>query len=269
MTSLADASNAIRHVWRAGGATYGAWCSIPDSFSAEILGRVGFDWACIDLQHGLAAGDSYVSMMQALSATATPTFVRVPWNGPAAIMRALDLGAVGVIVPMINNAAEAEAAVQACRYAPRGSRSYGPTRAAIISGELPTDEVNGLVLLAVMVETRAALDQIDDILAVDGIDAVFVGPADLRVSLGMRDTNNPAFLDELSRIVAAGRKHGIVPGIFCPTTDLAVAWRDLGYQMLAVESDVRLLRRAASEALAAVRRLPVDTTETTASSGYV
>jgi len=233
------------------------------------MGSVGYDWACIDLQHGLAGLDTVVPMMQALSVTGTPTFLRVPWNAPEAIMRALDLGAVGVIVPKIESAAEAVAAVRACRYAPAGSRSYGPTRAALRSGESPTDQVNRDIICAVMVETVTALDTLDEILAVTGVDVVFVGPVDLRISMGARDVADPAFLAQLARIAERARVHGVVAGIFCPSDALAVSWRELGYQMLAVASDVRLLRHAASESLGRAREHRQEVRDDQPHSGYL
>jgi 4-hydroxy-2-oxoheptanedioate aldolase len=253
MNLLAEAASALRGAWEAGSPTYGAWCSIPSSFSAEILGHVGFDWACVDLQHGLTSGDALLPMMQALAVTRTPTLVRVPGNEPAAITRALDLGAVGVIIPMVNDAASAREAVSACRYAPEGTRSYGPTRAALVGGDAPVDVVNRLVICAVMIETEAALADLDGILSTVGVDAAFIGPADLRVSLGIAEVADPAFVRLLADIAARCRERGVVPGIFCPATDLVPAWRDMGFQMLAVESDVRFLRGAASAALARVR----------------
>lgn len=110
---------------------FGAICSVPDSFSAEMLGRAGFDWVCVDLQHGMVGSEALLGILQALDLTETPSLVRVPWNEPAAIMHALDTGASGVIVPMVNSAEEAERAVAACRYPPAGIRSWGPTRVAL------------------------------------------------------------------------------------------------------------------------------------------
>lgn len=258
MTTLAEASARLRGAWSSGRDTYGAWCSIPSSFSAEILGRVGFDWACVDQQHGLAGPDALLTMLQALDATDTPAFVRVPWNEPAPIMRALDLGAVGVIVPMIEDAEQARSAVRACRYAPAGIRSYGPTRAGLVSGEAPTDEVNRRVICAVMIETGRALHELDAIVAVEGIDVLFVGPADLRVSLGAPSITDPGFVEQLRRIAEAARAAELVAGIFCPTIEAVMAWRELGYQMLAVGSDVRMLRVAAADALVRAREGQVD-----------
>jgi len=113
----------LREVWDRGGASVGGWCVIPSPFSAELMGLSGFDWVCLDMQHGLIGYDALVPMLQALSRTGTPSFVRVPWNPPDHIMKALDAGAQGLGGPMVNSTAEAEAATGACRYPPRGDRS--------------------------------------------------------------------------------------------------------------------------------------------------
>ena len=162
----------------------GGWCSIPNSFTAEIMAH-SFEWVCIDMQHGLMGQDALVTMLQSVAITGTPAVVRVPWNEPSYIMRALDAGAQGVIVPMVNSAAEAALAVDACRYPPEGHRSWGPTRNALYSSSGPVD-INQSVVCTIMVENRPAIEALDKILDVDGIDAIFVGPGDLAVSLGVR-----------------------------------------------------------------------------------
>src|SRR3979409_48696 len=121
----------LRERWKAGEATLGAWCTIPSPWTAEVASRSGHDWVCVDTQHGLIGYDVMLPMLQAISAGGAPSFVRVPWNEPGTIMKALDAGAGGVIVPMVNSAEEARAAVGACRYPPPGFRSEGPTRAPV------------------------------------------------------------------------------------------------------------------------------------------
>ena len=121
----------LRELWDGTEATIGGWCSIPSPFSAEMMGRSGFDWVCIDTQHGVIGYDQMMPMLQALSITATPAFVRVPWNQPDHIMKALDAGAQGVIVPMVSTEEDAKAAVAAAKYPPVGMRSWGPIRAAL------------------------------------------------------------------------------------------------------------------------------------------
>lgn len=242
----------FREAWSAGEPTYGGWCSIPSSYSVELMCQVGFDWLCIDLEHGGAEGADLLGMLQAASITHTPTFVRVPWNEPGIIMKSLDAGAVGVIVPMVSDAGEARAAVGACRYPPVGYRSWGPMRAALGTPGFSPALANRTVICAVMIETIGAVDRIDEILATPGVDAAFVGPADLALSAGLApvlDNEDPGHLDRLSRVIDACRKNNVVPGIFAgPATP---SWREAGFRMLAVTTDTGGLTNGARGSLAA------------------
>jgi 4-hydroxy-2-oxoheptanedioate aldolase len=237
----------LREIWD-GRATYGGWCTMPGSVSAEIVGRAGYDWVCIDTQHGLIGYDAMVPMLQALTAAGSATFVRVAWNDPPIIMKTLDAGAEGVIVPMVNTVDDARAAVAACRYAPAGSRSWGPIRPRLLD---PGYSVNSAaeVVCAVMCETVQAMGNLEQILAVPGIDAVFVGPNDLAVSMEIRGSSyggeNPEHRAAMERIGAACQAKGIVAGIMCGTPEVAERWRRAGFRMLAIESDARLLARSA------------------------
>ena len=127
-------ANRVREIWRSGGAVVNGWCGIPDSFAAEVMAHMGWDSIVIDLQHGVVDYQAMVRMLQAISTTNVVPLVRVPWNDPAMIMKALDAGAYGIICPMVNSRAECEAFVGACRYAPRGYRSSGPVRASLYGG---------------------------------------------------------------------------------------------------------------------------------------
>src|SRR5439155_16169946 len=122
----------LREVLTSGRPAVGGWCVIPGAFTAEVVARSGVEWICIDAQHGLVGYGEMLSMLQAVTATGVPALVRVPWNDPGWIMKALDAGAAGVIVPMVNTPEEAEAAAGACRYPPDGYRSWGPTRASLV-----------------------------------------------------------------------------------------------------------------------------------------
>src|SRR5918992_4993946 len=132
----------LRNRLHEGDETLGGWCAIPSSMTAEIVGRAGFDWVCLDTQHGPIGLGDLLPMLQALDAAQAASLVRVPWNEPQAISYPLDAGATGVIVPMVNSAADARLAASACRYAPRGSRSYGPTRAALRDPEFDPDSAD-------------------------------------------------------------------------------------------------------------------------------
>ena len=173
-----------------------------------------------------------VPMLQAIQlGTPTPT-VRVPWNEPGIIGKVLDAGAMGVIVPLVNSREECEAAVQATRYAPAGHRSFGPTRVGAVEGADYFDRANTDVACIPMVETAQAVERIDDILSVDGVEAIYVGPADLAISLGLPDsTDDAAFNDVLDTIVAACNRHGVVPGIHA-TAKLVAERSERGFRMI-------------------------------------
>ena len=258
----------LRELWDRGGVTVGGWCAIPSAFSAELMGRSGFDWVCVDTQHGLVGYDQMVLMLQGLSITDTPAFVRVPWNTPGDIMKALDAGAQGVIVPMVNSVEEARQAVGACRYPPDGFRSWGPTRAALgVEGYSPAS-ANRRVVVAVMIETVAGVAAADEIVAVPGVDAVYVGPNDLAVTHGMApsaDAFDERHAQVIQRILAACQRQGIVGGIHCGTIQTALRWREQGFRMFNVTSDAVFLRTGASQVVSALQGEPAPAGPTTSS----
>jgi len=247
--------NPLRQRWNAGEAALGAWLSIPDSFCAEVVARTEFDYVCVDCQHGQIGYSSLPSILQAINlGTATPT-VRVPWNEPGIIGKSLDAGARAIIIPMVNTRTQAEAAVSACRYAPDGSRSYGPTRVSRQEGADYHANANADTAVITMIETREALDNLDDILSVPGIDAIYVGPADLSISLGLPPGNNdgdPVFDEAYETILAACDRHDVVPG--CHTlASLGARRLEQGWRMITVHNDVLGVARAAREDLAMAR----------------
>ncbi len=242
----------LRERWQAGEPTFGAWCTIPSPWTAEVAARSGHDWICIDTQHGLIGYDVMLPMLQAVAAGDVPSFVRVPWNEPGTIMKALDAGAAGVIVPMVNSVEEARAAVGACRYPPDGYRSMGPIRARAVGGDWR------LPICVVMIETVQAVSRADEILAVPGIDAVFVGPNDLAVSAGLDsgyDGRHPDHRRLIETIARSARAHRVVAGIMCGSPEVAMQWSRVGYQMLALESDTRLLTAATEQIVAESKKL--------------
>jgi 4-hydroxy-2-oxoheptanedioate aldolase len=246
--------NTVKSMWRGNQITYGAWLSVPDAYAAETMAQIGFDWLCIDMQHGVIDYANAVSMLRAIGTTNTVPFVRVPWNEPGIIGKVLDAGAYGVIIPMVNSRAEAEAAVSACRYAPVGQRSYGPNRVTYYAGRDYFHEANEQIACIPMIETRQAVEKLDEILSVPGIDAIYVGPADLSITLGLepRMDNVGAFAEASTAIVAACVKHGVVAGIHA-NARVAPRHAQNGYQMITVAADVSGMARAAQEDLQAVR----------------
>ena len=246
--------NTVKARWRRGEAAFGAWLTIGNSYSAELVAHQGFDWVCIDMQHGIIDFQMAVEMLQAIGTTRAMPFVRVPSNDFAAIGRVLDAGAMGIIVPMVNSVAEARAVVAACRYYPEGTRSYGATRAGLYAGADYFAHANEEIACIPMIETRQALDALDDILAVPGIDAVYVGPADMSITLGLppRADNGGAFEQARVRIAEACLARGIAPGIHA---NAALAERHLaaGYRMITISSDVPSLVAGAAADLRTAR----------------
>ncbi len=247
-------TNVVKEKWAKGEATYGGWLSVPSSFSAEVMAHQGFDWLCIDMQHGLIDYQVAMTMIQAIGTTETTPFVRVPWNEFGVIGKVLDAGAMGVIIPMVNSVEEAKAAVAACRYFPLGSRSYGPTRAAYAHGADYFSEANTQIACIPMIETRQAVERLDDILAVPGIDAVYVGPADLSITLGLmpRMDNEGEFEAARLRIAERCQKYGIVPGIHA-NAGLAAKHAAAGYRMITIGGDAVGMASAAAADLRTVR----------------
>jgi len=241
---------ALREILTSGKPSVGGWCVNPGSFTAEVMARAGFDWVCIDLQHGLIGYDQMLPMLQAVALADVPSMVRVPWNEPVSIMKALDAGAGGVIVPMVNSVAEAVAAVGACRYPPDGVRSWGPTRASLGVPDFSPELANRSVVCAVMVETVPALERLGEIIAVPGVDAVYIGPSDFAISMGFAPRSDEAeHRRRLEAVPGVCREHGVVAGIACGSLELLERWRQSGYTMLAAPSDMALLRQAATAML--------------------
>ena len=228
----------LREQWSAGDETLGVWLSIPSTVSAELTAREAFDYVCIDTQHGAIDYLASVGMIQAIELGGGTPVVRVPWNEPGIIGKTLDAGAHGVIVPMVNTRAEAEAVVRGARYVPDGARSWGPVMAGM-RHENNREWADDTIAVIPMIETVEAISNLDDILTVAGIDAIYVGPADLSISLGLQPSGNPseAPLDEaLATIIDGCRRHGVVPGIHASGA-LAPKRREQGFRMITVASD--------------------------------
>jgi len=236
-------TNSMKALWKSDGVTYGAWLALPDRASAEIVARTGWDYCCIDMQHGLADYETALSMLQAINLGPSSPAIRVPWNEQGIIGRALDAGAMNLIIPMVNTVEQAKAAVQACRYPPEGARSFGPLRAAMQEGPGYFAVANDEVACIPMIETAAAIESLDDILAVPGIDAVYVGPSDLAISygLGPGDSDDAeVWASALAKVVTRCEAHGVVPGIHS-NPGLAQRRVDQGFRMVTVVSDAVIL----------------------------
>ena len=251
-------ANKLREIWKKGEAVVNGWLSIPSAFSAEVMSHQGFDSLTIDMQHGVVDYQVAVTMLQGISTTGVVPLARVPWNDPARIMKILDAGAYGIICPMINTRKEAEALVAAARYYPAGYRSWGPVRASIYAGTDYTPKTaNDTLLVIPMIETAEAVKNIDDILSVPGIDAVYVGPADLSITLGCTpklDQTEAPVVEAQQKIYEACKRHTVVAGIHCGTAAYALKMVASGYQFVTLASDGRFLAAKAADEVAAVRK---------------
>ncbi len=248
--------NRLKELWAQGRPALGGWLGIPSSTSAEMMAHAGFDWLCVDMQHGAIDYQVAVTMLQAISTTETVPIVRVPWNEPGIIMKVLDAGAYGVIIPMVNSRSEAEAAAAACRYAPDGIRSYGPARAVLYAGPDYFSRANDTVLCIPMIETREAVANVDEIVGTPGVDAVFIGPSDLSVSLGLPpsyDQDAAEFVAAVASVEAACKRHGVVAGVFGGNAKVAQKRIDQGFRLIEVADDGRTMVTGAAAALAQLR----------------
>lgn len=219
----------------------GTWCNLGSSISAEIVGRAGFDWLLIDIEHGSGDYESLVHQLQAVAGTPAAPIVRIAWNEAPRFKRVLDLGPSGVMVPYVSTAAEAKQAIESMRYPPQGIRGVSMSNRACGFGrdfEAYFTTANDNLLTVVQIETEAALDAAPDIAAVDGVDVLFVGPLDLSANMGIRQKyDHPRFLDALARVLAACRKTGKAAGILLPGADRMEQMVTNGFTFLAAGSD--------------------------------
>jgi len=248
--------NPLKARWKAGKAAVNGWLAIPSAFSAEVMAQCGFDSITVDMQHGVQDYMSMVHCFQAIERHPVARLVRVPWNEPGIIGKALDGGAWGVIAPMINTREQAEAMVSACRYPPHGSRSNGPIRHGTYGVPGNYQKIaNDEILVIPMIETQQALDNLEAILNVKGIDGIYVGPSDLAFSMGKPpklDHEDPEILAIYQRLITECSKRGICAGIHCGSADYAARMIRMGFRLTTVSSDSGLMAKAAMEAVAGV-----------------
>jgi len=242
--------NRLRTIWAEKKRATNVWLAVPAAYSAEIVAHQGFDSITVDLQHGQSDYASMSAMLTAISTTPTVPLVRVQWNDPGEVMRALDAGAYGVICPTINNRAEAERFVGACRYAPIGYRSVGPNRAALYAGGGDyLAKSNETVLAIAQIETADGLKNVEEIASVKGLDMLYVGPSDLGLSLGFQprmDTSEPAVVAAIDKVLATAHAHGLTAGIYCISLDYANAMFAKGFDLVTVASDAGLIAAGAA-----------------------
>ena len=243
--------NKVKSMLKQGRQTAGAWLQMTSPISAEIMARAGFDWLIVDMEHSPGDFLNLASQLQAMSCTECVPFVRAPWNDPVAIKRILDTGVMGVLIPYVNSGEEARDAVAACKYPPEGFRGLAGSPRAAYFGQNSMDylkDANEEILVIVAVETREAVENLDQILEVDGLDGIFIGPMDLATSMEhFGNPSHPEVQETIKTIeqktLAAGKYLGTVGGSW----EQAKEKYERGYQLLMLMSDSVDLARLAGQ----------------------
>jgi 4-hydroxy-2-oxoheptanedioate aldolase len=240
----------------AGETVFSGWCGLPYPIVAEIIGRDGFPAVTLDGQHGLWDLNAILNAIAAVRQAGAAPIVRVPVGDFATVSRVLDFGAEGIIAPMINKPADARALAAAAKYPPVGERSWGPHRATTLAGladqTVYLREANDHVVTFAMIETRAALQNLDAIAETPGVDGLFLGPSDLSINLSDGKTLDPLSKEverELDRILATAQRTKKIPGAYCHSAERAGALAKRGMKFLAVGSDLAFLRAGTAAAL--------------------
>jgi len=247
----------VKELWQQGKAATMAWLSTADTYVAEIMANAGFDALVLDMQHGMAIGPEQAGLwLQAVSTTETVPIVRVPWNEPVYVQWALDAGAYGIIVPLVNNREEAAKAAGACRYPPAGYRSVGPNRVRFYSGADYIERANQEIICLVMVEDIRTVERVEELAEVPGIDGFYIGPADLAMSLGLSPADylkSTEHAKACQRVLDVARGQNLVAGIHCGSAEEALQRTTQGFRLCPAISDAGALSAAARAALRTVR----------------
>ncbi|MBE9605831.1 2,4-dihydroxyhept-2-ene-1,7-dioic acid aldolase [Acetobacteraceae bacterium H6797] len=247
----------LKRMLEAGERGLNAWSCFPSPLVAEVLAHQAFDSITIDMQHGPISFDSALGMLQAISATDVTPIIRPPSLEPGIIMAVLDAGAMGIICPLINTAEQARALVSACRYPPQGTRSFGPLRASLVAGPDYFKKANDAVLVFAMIETREGMQNLAEILAVEGLDGVYIGPSDLSLTHGldpMADIGSPGTLGRIDLIRETAHQMGKKVGMHSSSIDYCVAMWNRGFDFVTAPSDVGLMNIGSAALMSALDR---------------
>lgn len=244
--------NRVKQLLSEGKPAFGSFLNIPSIASAEIMANIGWDWLVVDTEHSAIDLHTMHDMFVAISTTDTVPMCRVRDNDPSVIKQALDCGAYGVVVPMVNSPEEAERAVKACKYAPEGNRSAGPGRWRFYGGADYQKHANDEIMVAIQIEHIDAVRRVDEILSVPGIDLVHMGPGDLAWSMGLGKglgEKDPAHAEAVAIVVASAKKHNIPIGTAARSVADVPLLLKQGFTFMMVMNDISYLVNAATEAL--------------------
>ena len=247
--------NPVKRALKAGQPSVGTWLSLGNIPAARFLARTGFHWLTVDIEHSMVGMETAAWMWGAIADAGCVALARVPANRHDHIKRVLDNGAMGVVVPMVNSRAEAEAAVAAMLYPPRGNRSVGGSLPPLNFGTTAPDyfaHADEELLIVLQCEHITAVENADAIFSVPGIDAIFVGPNDLAASMRSKDGKPPsgeATAEAMKHILATCKKHGVAPGVHCMSGEEAKVRIEEGWQFIAIGSELRMMLDGANAVL--------------------
>jgi len=249
--------NKLKQMFKEGRPIINGWLQIPSAFSAEVMAHQGWDSCTIDMQHGVVDYPNALNMLQSISTTNTTPLARVNWNEPGQIMKILDAGCYGIICPMVSNRKEAENFIQACLYPPKGYRSFGPIRGLLYGGADYAKHADQEILKLAMIETKEALDKLDEILDTPNLDGIYIGPADLSLALGEepgfdRPENTKAF-KEILRILESAKKRNLLSGIHNGSVDYAQKMISKGFDLVTIGSDQRFMSTGAKSSIEKIK----------------
>lgn len=250
-------SNRVKALWKEGKPVATGWCHTPDPFTAEVMARAGFDALVLDMQHGMTVGPERAGVwLQIVGQTDTAPLVRIPWNEPAFAQWVLDAGAMGIIVPMVNNVEDAKKAAGACKYPPIGYRSNGPNRARFALGSDYGLQANDEILCFAMIETVEGVENVEAIVQVPGIDGVYIGPSDLARDMGLTpslDVKDPAHVAACQKVLDVAKQHGKIAALHPTGPEEALRRWAQGFTISPLGSDVNMIAASAARALAVFR----------------
>tara|TARA_X000001036_G_C20557364_1_gene756924 strand:- start:343 stop:1134 length:792 start_codon:yes stop_codon:yes gene_type:complete len=249
--------NKLKELFKSGKPIINGWLQIPSAFSAEVMAHQGWDSCTIDMQHGVIDYPNALNMLQAISTTDTIPLARVNWNEPGQIMKILDAGCYGIICPMVSNREQAEKFVQACLYPSKGYRSFGPIRGLLYGGADYAKQANNEILKLAMIETKEAINKLDEILDTPNLDGIYIGPADLSLAIGEepgfdKQENTKAF-KEIIRILEAAKKRNLLAGIHNGTVEYAKKMISIGFNLVTIGSDQRFMSAGAKNSIEKIK----------------
>jgi len=259
--------NKLFDIWKHDKASINAWLSIPNSFTAEAFGKMGWDSVTVDLQHGQNDYSTAIAMIQGLSNSDTVPITRVPWNEPGIIMKMLDLGVQGIIAPMINTKEDCEKFVSYCYYPPIGQRSFGPMRAQVVYGSDYYQHANDNIVSLAMIETKQAVENLDAILSVPHLTGIYIGPADMSSSYGLPpkfDVREDPVFSNIKMIAKKAKEKGKIAGIHNGSVKYMKEMMDYGFQFTTLLSDFRMMTSHAESLLKELKDVDTKSDNTSA-----